>query len=145
MKSSVQNNDSTLNKEISELCISEADENSNNNKSLRNRLFSKVGPGSMRGSIVSLSILSIGIGCMALPQVFSRLSIIQSIIYILISGSSSYIGLVIIVDAAREKGISKYNELIKEIFGNKSSKFFDIIIIIYMIGIIIVYQIVSKL
>lgn len=121
------------------------DYESSSNRSLQQRLFSKLRPGSMRGSIISLSMLSIGIGCMYLPQVFARLSVIQAFLFIIISASFSYSGLVIIINAGRKKGITIYTELIKEIFGLKSARFFDITIIVYLAGIIIVYQIVSKL
>ena len=50
------------------------------------RTFSKLTPGSLRGSVFNLSILSLGIGCLALPQKVGQMSLVVSPFVIIIAG-----------------------------------------------------------
>ena len=105
------------------------------------RYFSKMDPGSLRSSIFSLTILCIGVGCLALPKVFSQQSIGLSITMILLGSFATYWTLDIIIIAGRKKDIGTYTGVIQYYCGKSWGLLFDITIIIYIMGIMIVYQI----
>lgn len=109
------------------------------------RTFSNLGPGSMRASIFNLSILSIGTGCLTLPQKFGYLSIVFCSLAVIIGGLATYYTLSILIESGRKKEISNYAELVKEVCGKRWGKILDCVIILNIAGIITLYQIISKL
>lgn len=108
------------------------------------KYFSKVEAGSLRASIFSLSILSIGVGCLALPQSFSQISVLLCGVEVICAALSTYWTLGIIIEAGRKKEIRNYSLLIAEYCGKGWAVFFDVVIVIYVFGILILYQIISK-
>lgn len=108
------------------------------------RTFSKIGPGSVRSSIFSLSIISIGLGCLALPAKFQDTGIIGCLVLLAISGVATYYSLSYLTEAGHKYKIDNYSEVVKFHYGEKASKTLDILIIIYIYGAIILYQIFSK-
>jgi len=75
------------------------------------KTFGKMGPGSMRGCIFNLCILSLGTGCLALPQKMGYMSIVASPIVIFVSGAINYWTLTILGDVARKYKIRKYEDI----------------------------------
>lgn len=109
------------------------------------RAFSNLGPGSMRASIFNLSILSIGIGCLTLPQKFGYLSIIFCAFAIIIAGIATYWTLTLLLDSGRKLEISNYALLVNKTCGLKWSKFLDCVVILNLAGIVTLYHIIGKL
>ena len=134
------NNEKGINQQESEITINE----NTQKRSIFNRFFGKLEPGSMRGSILSLSILSVGVGCLSLPQRVGQMSILLCSIEIILSGIAAIWTLEKIIDAGRKAGLTEYSKTIIHYCGEKWGKFADISIIIYIFGIMIVYQIISK-
>lgn len=116
-----------------------------NNKNWFQRTFGKLGPGSMRASIMNLSILSIGIGTLTIPNKFSKLSIFFCSLVVIISGIATYITLNMVVSAGRKKKLCDYSAVVKEYLGEKAGVFLDVIVVMNLTGINILYQIISKL
>lgn len=106
------------------------------------KYFSKMDPGSLRSSIFSLSILAIGVGCLALPQKFGQLSLALCSIQIVIAAISTYWTINLIIEAGRKKGLTVYSHVIEEFCGRNWAIFFDVVIIIYVFGVLITYQII---
>lgn len=117
---------------------------SQESKNWFHRTFGKLGPGSMRASIMNLSILSIGIGTLTIPNKFSKLSILFCSLVVIISGIATYITLNMVVSAGRKKKISDYSAVVKEYLGNRAGVFLDVIVVMNLTGINILYQIISK-
>ena len=61
-----------------------------NKKNCLSRTFSPLTPGSIRGSILSLSGLLLGVGVLALPKVATDSGIIVGISFIILSGLLGY-------------------------------------------------------
>lgn len=116
-----------------------------NERTIFDKMFSRMHPGSLRASIFNLSILSIGVGCLSLPQRFMQISVIVGIIVVISAGLLAYWTLQIIIEAGRKKGITEYSKVILEYCGYRWSVFADITIIVYIFGILIVYQIIGKI
>lgn len=124
---------------------SETVEKYNANRKWYQNVFSKVQPGSIRASIFSLSILSIGTGCLSLPQRFGQLSVLLCSILVVLAGFAAYWTLDLLIYASLKSGETTYSKVIAKICGPRWAKFLDITMIIYIYGVLIIYQIISKL
>ena len=113
----------------------------NYEKPICDRYFSKMDPGSLRSSIFSLTIISVGVGTLALPQKFAQISVGLCLIMILIGACTTYWTLDILIIAGRKCKLSNYSDVIKNYCGKFWGLLYDINIIIYLVGILIVYQI----
>ena len=113
-------------------------------KGFYEKYFSKLEPGSLRSSIFSLSILSIGIGCLALPQKFGQVSILAMTIMLIFVCGMTYITMDIIIIAARKKNLTVYAHVIEEYCGKNWAVLYDVANILFVVGIILAYQIISK-
>ena len=122
------------------------DEYSNyiSNKGLKERLFGQIEPGSLRGSITSLSVLSVGVSCISFPKLIGSISITVYIGLIIIVAIVTNLSLKEVISAGRNKKLIKYNDVVKEYCGSKWAFFLDIVSVVYIVGVLIVYQIVSK-
>ena len=98
--------------------------------------------GSLRGSIFSLSILSLGIGSLAIPQKIGIMGLILSPILIILSGLANLWSLKILGRMSLKYNLKKYEHVIKHLFGNGMSLFVGIVMIINQTGVIILYQVI---
>lgn len=108
------------------------------------RILGPMTPGSLRGSVFSLSVLSVGTGCLSLPQRFGQMSILVAVIEVFLAGLAAYWTLCLMIIAAKSCNKSDYSKVIKHYWGKGWSKFLDVVIIIYQFGILILYQIISN-
>ena len=106
------------------------------------RTFGKMNPGSLRGSIFNLCILSLGTGLLAIPQKIGYMSIVLSPIIIILSGVANYWSLNILVNMSIKFKLKNYESIVKQLLGNKLSLFLGIIMSINQSGIIILYQVI---
>lgn len=116
---------------------------SNNSRPLIRRVFGRMDAGSLRGSIFAMSSLALGTGCLALPQVFEDMSMVLAIIMIFLGGSAAYWCLSILIIAGQKVQIYDYSRLVKHLFGTALGKTLDIVIMIFIFGIMIAYQVIS--
>lgn len=133
------NEDSLKNNEINQNTI---EIENNTSKSLSQRLFGRVEPGSIRGSIFNLAILSLGSGCLALPKKFGQMSIIVALIDILIAGVAAYWTLSIMIIASDKHKIYNYSKLVNSLYGKGLSLLLDFTMLIYIFGVMILYQVI---
>ena len=106
------------------------------------RTFGKMGPGSLRGSIFNLCILSLGTGLLAIPQKIGYMSMVLSPIIIILSGLANFWSLVILVDMSIKFKAKNYESIVYKLLGNKTSIFLGIIMCVNQTGIIILYQVI---
>ena len=83
------------------------------------RTFGKMKPGSLRGSIFNLCILSLGTGLLAIPQKIGYMSIVLSPIIIILSGFANYWSLNILVNMSIKFKLKNYESIVKQLLGNK--------------------------
>ncbi len=119
-------------------------EYTNHQRGFAERYFSKLNPGSLRGSIFNLSIVSIGIGALTLPAAYGNLGVFASVIFTVFFAITSYWTLSMIVFAGRKSNLVVYGKVCEHYLGKWGSYLYDITNIIYIFGILIVYQIISK-
>jgi len=113
-------------------------------KSLMNRIFSRMNEGSLRGSIFAMSSLALGTGCLALPLRFGQMSIVGAVVMLILGSMAAYWSLVIMIEASRKTNTMDYSRLVKESLGPKLALILDLTILIYILGILISYQVISK-
>ena len=106
------------------------------------RTCGPMGPGSMRGCIFNLCILSLGTGSLALPQKIGYMSLLVSPIVIFVSGAINYWTLNILGDVALKHKIRKYEEVVSKLFNEKLSHFLGIVMVLNQSGMIILYQVI---
>ena len=107
------------------------------NRSLKDRLFGPIDPGSIRGSIFNLAILSLGSGCLAMPQTFAQMSIVVALVDIILAGMAAYWTLNIMIMSSEKYKIYNYSKLVNTLFGKGMSLFLDITMLIYIFGVMI--------
>lgn len=109
-----------------------------------NRLFGPLDPGSIRGSIFNMIILSLGSGCLSLPKYVGQVSLLMAIFLVIIIGVLVWWTLSLLSIACYIKKNYVYSRLVKETYGKYLARFFDLIVILYVFGILILYQVISK-
>ena len=129
-KANITNN--TLSEETEEI----------DNRTCFQKTFGKMGPGSMRGCIFNLCILSLGTGCLALPQKVGYMSMLATPIVIFVSGAINYWTLTILGDAARKYKLRKYEDVVSKLFSQQLRIFLSIVMVLNQSGMIILYQVI---
>ena len=124
------------------VALNEIPEDQLEKRSCLKRTFGKMNPGSLRGSIFNLCILSLGTGLLAIPQKIGYMSIILSPIIIILSGLANFWSLNILVNMSLKFNLNTYESIVDRLLGNKISLFLGIIMSINQIGIIILYQVI---
>ena len=112
------------------------------NRTCVQRTCGKMSPGSMRGCIFNLCILSLGTGSLALPQKMGYMSLVAAPIVIFISGAINYWTLTILGDVGRKYKLRKYEDVVSKLFSQKLSSFLGIVMVLNQSGMIILYQVI---
>jgi sodium-coupled neutral amino acid transporter 11 len=102
----------------------------------------KVGSGSLISSVFNLCILSLGTGCLALPQKIGYMSLLFSPIIIILSGLVNYWSLTVLSNSSSKYKKNSYEDIVTYLFGKSLSIFLGIIMCINQTGMIILYQVI---
>ncbi len=100
-------------------------------------------PGSVRGSIFSLIILTLGPGCLAIPLAVGNMSLIIGLISLLTSALVTYWTLFTLGKTSQKYRIFQYSHLVRHLMGNKVAKLLDMFILIGQFGVLILYQVIG--
>ena len=122
--------------------IKDEEEEEKDPRSCCQRTFGKMNPGSLRGSIFNMCILSLGTGLLAIPQKIGYMSMVLSPIVIILSGIANLWSLNILVNMFIKFELNNYESVVNRLLGNKTSIFLGIIMCINQLGIIILYQVI---
>ena len=101
-------------------------------------------PGSIRGSIFTMTSIALGMGCLTLPFQFQTLSFSLSVIIMTLAALASYWSLNIMILSGQKHNKTNYSKLVRLVFGHKFATLFDYIMILYIFGILIAYQVLSN-
>ena len=101
-----------------------------------------VDEGSLRGAIFSLSSLTIGTGCFALPNRCVQLGLLNQILLLLFGAYCAYWSLTGMIHASRNSKNKDFSRLVKESLGKIPGILLDVIILVYIFGVLISYQVV---
>jgi hypothetical protein len=112
---------------------------------LSQRLFGKIEAGSVRGSIFNMIILSLGTGCLSLPKAMGDMSLIMGLFSVILTCLATYWTLYILTISSEKYKIFSYSKLTRLLFGNVAGFVIDFMVLFYIFGILILYQVVSKI
>lgn len=101
--------------------------------------------GSLTISMLSYSIISIGVGCFSIPERFSQISLVLCIIELIIIGIVCCWTLNLLFNAALKQKLTTYSKTVEFYCGIKWRKFFDICNILYVYLLIVSYFVICKL
>ena len=102
----------------------------------------RIEQGSLIECIFNLSIFSLGVGLLALPQKVAYMSLFMTPIIIIGGGFVNYWTLTILSDASRKYRLTKYEDAVTLLFNQNLSYFFSFVMCINQIGILILFQII---
>lgn len=108
------------------------------------RTFGPMADGSLRSSIFTLANMTMGTGCLALPQVLYRLGFVQGCITIIIMAFLSYIALFSLAAMSQKYNIYEYSSLMEKIHGRAISLLGDVFILLYIFMSLISYLVISN-
>ncbi|OMJ67148.1 hypothetical protein SteCoe_35764 [Stentor coeruleus] len=117
------------------------EEMSPNSRSFFLRTVGKMEAGALRAAIFTLISTAIGAGCLTLPLVFYRQGIILGFILLVSACCCSFMGIMNITTAAENFKVFEYSDLILNVLGKKWKLLFDNVLILYVIGTLIGYQV----
>lgn len=120
------------------------DANRSTRASQLSKLLSPIKHGSIRASVYNLCTLAIGAGCLALPYALSLAGIIPGIILILSGASIALWSLGNLVNSSANKDCTNYLILCNIIVGNWFGILMEIAMTIYLIGVVILFQIMGN-
>ena len=112
------------------------------NRTCFQKTCGKMNPGSMRGCIFNLCILSLGCGSLALPQKMGYMSLVAAPFVIFVAGAINYWTLTILGDVGRKYKLRKYEDVVSKLFSQKLRTFLAIVMILNQCGMIILYQVI---
>jgi hypothetical protein len=113
-------------------------------KPILKRVFSKMEAGSLRGSIFAMSSLALGTGCLSLPLRFAQMSMACGLIVLILGSAAAYWSLIILIESSKKTKSLEYATLVKDTLGTKMAIILDIITSIFVFGVLISYQVISK-
>ena len=108
-----------------------------------NNILGKIKPGSLIACIFNLSIFSLGVGLLALPQQVVYISLFMTPILIIMGGVINYWTLTILGNASRKYKLTKYENAVEFLFNKSFSYFFSFIMCINKLGRIVILQVIS--
>lgn len=108
------------------------------------RTFGPMEYGSIRGAILTLTNLSLGTGCLGLPQILSRIGFFQGISAIIILGIISYIILACLAETSQINNCYDYSALVELILGKKMQNISNMIFLLYYFMILVSYLVICK-
>ena len=98
--------------------------------------------GSIQGGIFALSSLALGTGAFSLPIKCTQLGLVWNLLLIVIGAMAAYWTLSGLIRASRKVNGVDYSPTVRGIIGNYPAFFIDIIIVIYLFGVFVQYQVI---
>ena len=111
-------------------------------RSFFNKVFGPMEAGSIRGSIFAISSLALGTGCLSLPIRFTQMGMVWGLVFLTIAGGIAYWTLTLMIEAAKNSKEKDYSRLVKDSLGKGPAVFLDCVILLYILGVLISYQVI---
>ena len=112
------------------------------NRTLFHKIFGPIEAGSIRGSIFNMAILSLGTGMLALPKYAANTSIVFACILVIVISILVWWSLLLLSKACEKNQIYNYSKLLQKLYGKPLSITYDIIVILYSFGLLILYNLI---
>ena len=113
-------------------------------KSFMRRSFARLGTGSLRGSIFSLSAAAIGSGVLTFPHIVKVNGWFFGLVMILMGGASCFLSHYMLIQSARHHSLMSYNEISEKAGGPRLQKLLQISVMTYIFATCLACTIVCK-
>lgn len=111
-------------------------------RTIYSRAFSKLGKGSLRGSIFSLCASAIGSGVLSLPYVLKLSGYAFGIIFMILGAVAAQVSLRMLAGLACDHQLPNYSSIAIKAGGQKLNAILSGMIMLFMFGSCISYQII---
>jgi len=108
------------------------------------RYFGPIGEGSLRGGIFNLTIMTIGSSALALPQRFGKMTLLVGVTDVILAGAAALWTFNLLIITGIKHDLYDYSKLVGKLYGRSLGLVLDINIIIYVFGVITLYQVIRK-
>lgn len=108
-----------------------------------NRIFRKMGQGSLRGSIITWLRMTMGIGIFAIPYFMIKLGGLVGVFFIFLTGIVNYKTFLYIFQASEFTQINNYPDIVGELLGLRMYKVFRVTMFVEFVSIILLYTLAS--
>ena len=92
-----------------------------------------------------MTSLALGTGCLTMPLQFNQMSIFGGMMVMIFASLATIWSLNILILSSLKFDVYDFSKVVKKIFGSKAALILDLTILIYIFGIMISYQVVSKI
>ena len=107
------------------------------------RTFSPLSKGSVRGSIFALSASAVGSGVLSLPYVLALCGWAGGLTFMCVAYIAAKITLSMLASMACEHNLPNYSKIVDKAGGKWGTRLLSLLIILFMFGACIAYQIIS--
>ena len=114
-------------------------------KSCMDRYFSSIEEGSLRGSMFIMISMALGTGCLTIPLQFKQMSLLLGMIVLILTSLATIWSLNIMIHSSLKYDVYDYSKVVLTVLGKTPAFVLDVIILIYIFGILISYQVISKI
>jgi len=114
------------------------------NRSWTDRTFSKMEPGSVRGSIFTLASSAIGAGLLALPLVLHQSGLILGVVLIIVACLLATLSIYIMIACGDAMGIKEYGPLTTIVLGKRWGDVLELVLVLYCFGACVAYMVVIE-
>lgn len=106
----------------------------NHNRSFFNRTFGRIEPGSIRGNLFLLMVITIGSSFFVLPHLARQIGLLFTVLLVLFSGFLSYMCSKILYIGFQETDAKTYNECMERLLGKKVGFLSTLVIMMHTFG-----------
>ncbi len=114
------------------------------NRKCFQRYFGPMGEGSLRGGMFSLIIMTIGSSALTVPQRFEKMTLLVGVLDVIFAGAAAFWTFNLLIIAGLKHNIWDYSKLVEKLYGRTLGFILDITVIIYVFGVITLYQVICK-
>lgn len=111
-------------------------------KTCLERYFGPIKGGSIRASIITMSIQGLGSGILAIPKKMNEMSFFLCALFIVLSALACYLTMKLLIIASERKKFYNYSEFVKHLYNPSLSVLLDVMIIFNIFGLVTLYQII---
>jgi hypothetical protein len=112
------------------------------NRNILSRMFGKIEPGSLRGSVFAMISVALGTGILGLPKVFGVMSVLFGSIFLIFSGFNFLVNVYFVAIVAHKERIYDYSNLLKKVLGDFYAKVLNYGSLVFLYGACICYQVI---
>ena len=106
------------------------------------RILNALAPGKLYGSMFSLTLITLGSASLTFPQKYEQMSLLAGMIGTILGALITYWTLNLLIISGLKHNMFNYSRLLKKLYGHGCGIMLDVVIIIYTLGVMILYLVI---